>query len=220
MQRFLLILMPVLGVVVLFEGCKNDKRYHDLVQKEVVTVPADAIQDILVFQEELNREFRNPETSPLPDKYRKDFEGLDFFPPDTTYIVEAKFVLTPNAIPFMMPTTTDRKTEEVLFGIAHFSIDGQKHQLEIYQNKKLMLQKEYRDYLFLPFTDETNGEETYAGGRYIDLRIPEEDTIVINFNKAYNPYCAYNKKYSCPLVPSVNALNIKILAGVKAFKKS
>jgi len=76
----------------------------------------------------------------------------------------------------------------------------------------------YEDYLFLPFTDATNGNETYGGGRYIDLSIPNGDQIVIDFNKAYNPYCTYNKKYSCPIVPSQNALDIEIFAGVKAFK--
>jgi uncharacterized protein (DUF1684 family) len=65
--------------------------------------------------------------------------------------------------------------------------------------------------------DDTNGAETYAGGRYIDLAIPGGDSIVIDFNRAYNPYCAYNKKYSCPLVPKVNTLTTEIRAGVKAF---
>ena len=83
-----------------------------------------------------------------------------------------------------------------------------------------MQQEEYRDYLFLPFTDKTNGSETYTGGRYIDLSIPEGDTLEINFNKAYNPYCAYNPKYSCPIVPGVNALDTEVRAGVKAFKGS
>jgi uncharacterized protein (DUF1684 family) len=82
-----------------------------------------------------------------------------------------------------------------------------------------MRQEEYRDYLFLPFADLTNGEETYGGGRYLDLTIPTGNTILLDFNKAYNPYCAYNPKYSCPLVPKQNRLDIPIIAGVKAFKK-
>jgi uncharacterized protein (DUF1684 family) len=98
-------------------------------------------------------------------------------------------------------------------------MNGKEYQLEVYQNKELMLQEEHKDYLFLPFTDKTNGEETYSGGRYIDLAIPEGDSITIDFNKAYNPYCAYNKKYSCPIVPNVNAMDTKVLAGVMDFKK-
>ena len=200
-------------------SCKEEKKYHDVVKIEEIGIQTSAVQDILQFQKELNEEFKNPKTSPLPDRHRKNFEGLDFFSPDTNYIVRARFMLTPEALPFMMPTTTDRKSEEVLFGIAYFSLNGKEHQLEIYQNKKLMLQEKYRDYLFLPFTDKTNGEVTYTGGRYIDLSIPNENFITINFNKAYNPYCAYNKKYSCPLVPSVNELGVAVNAGVKAFRR-
>ncbi|MBT8300777.1 MAG: DUF1684 domain-containing protein [Maribacter sp.] len=199
-------------------GCKQHKKYHDERNIEIANVPHKSLKDILDFQFKLNQEFKNPETSPLPDRYRKEFEGLDFFQPDTNYIVRAKFVLTPEAIPFLMPTTTDRKSEEVVYGIAHFQLNGKEHRLEIYQNKETVLDEEYKDYLFLPFTDQTNGKESYTGGRYIDLSIPKTDTIVIDFNKAYNPYCVYNKKYSCPIVPDVNTLDIRVLAGVKDFK--
>jgi len=205
--------------VLLCFGCKQEKKYHDEVKKEPVIVQSNALKEILGFQSNLDKEFKDPETSPLPDRYRKDFEGLDFFEPDTNYIIQAKFVRTPEALPFLMPTTTDRKSKEVVYGIAHFKLNGIACRLEIYQNEELMLQEEYKDYLFLPFTDKTNGEETYAGGRYLDLSIPKGDTIVLDFNKAYNPYCAYNKKYSCPIVPSVNALDLRVAAGVKDFKK-
>lgn len=214
-MRFLLYL---LFTVFLFStACKEKKKYHDTEKDEVLAAPTDALADILTFQKELNEEFKDPEESPLPDRYRKNFKTLDFFAPDTTYVVEARFVRTPESLPFLMPTTTDRKSKEVVYGIAHFELNGKKRQLEIYQNKELMQQEEFRDYLFLPFTDSTNDRETYAGGRYIDLRIPKSDFIRIDFNRAYNPYCAYNKKYSCPIVPSVNALDTEVRAGVKAF---
>ncbi|MBT2162154.1 DUF1684 domain-containing protein [Zobellia barbeyronii] len=198
-------------------GCKTDKKYHDAPEEKVVVVETDALQAILDHQEKLNKEFKDPETSPLPDRYRKNFEVLDFFAPDTNYVVTAKFVRTPEALPFLMPSTTGDSSEETVYGIAHFTLNGKNRQLEVYQNKELMQQEKFRDYLFLPFTDDTNGVETYTGGRYIDLSIPDGDTIVIDFNKAYNPYCAYNKKFSCPVVPSVNNLDTEILAGVKAF---
>jgi len=213
-----LALFLLLFVVVLSSACKEKKKYHDDVKDKTIEAPTDALADILTFQKELNEEFKNPEESPLPDRYRKNFETLDFFAPDTAYVVEARFVRTPESLPFLMSTTTDRKSKEVVYGIAHFELNGKKRQLEIYQNQELMQQEEFRDYLFLPFTDDTNDKETYAGGRYIDLRIPESDMIQIDFNKAYNPYCAYNKKYSCPIVPSVNALDTEVRAGVKAFE--
>lgn len=204
--------------ILLSTACKEKKQYHDSEEGLTTTAPTDALADILEFQKELNVEFKDPETSPLPDRYRKNFETLDFFAPDTTYVVEAKFVRTPESLPFLMPTTTDRKSKEVVYGIVHFELNGKKRQLEVYQNEELMQQEKYRDYLFLPFTDGTNDKETYAGGRYIDLRIPEGDVIQIDFNKAYNPYCAYNKKYSCPIVPGVNAMDTEVRAGVKAFE--
>ncbi|MBD1259239.1 DUF1684 domain-containing protein [Maribacter polysiphoniae] len=206
-------------LLMVFFSCKKGKKYHDESKVEIENVSNGTLKDILEFQVELNEEFKNPETSPLPDRYRKDFTSLDFFDLDTNYVVKAKFVLTPDALPFLMPTTTERESEETVYGIAYFELNGEEHQLELYRNKELMQEEGYEDYLFLPFTDKTNGEETYAGGRYIDLSIPEGDSITIDFNKAYNPYCAYNKKFSCPLVPSVNALDTKVLAGVKDFKK-
>lgn len=200
-------------------GCKEDKKYHDDVSNKILISQINDLQEILNFQAEKNEEFKNPETSPLPDRYRKDFERLDFFAPDTNYVVQAKLVRTPDAKPFQMPTTTDRKTTEVVYGIAHFMLNGQERRLEVYQNKELMLEEGLEDYLFLPFTDLTNDEETYGGGRYIDLRIPLGEEITIDFNRAYNPSCAYNKKFSCPIVPNINHLQTRVMAGVKAFDK-
>ena len=118
-----------------------------------------------------------------------------------------------------MKTTTNRVSEKRVFGVLSFMLKGEEYELSIYQGKDLMHREGFEDYLFLPFFDETNGDETYGGGRYIDARIPEGDIMTIDFNKAYNPYCAYNDKYSCPIVPRKNYLAMKVEAGVKAFKK-
>jgi uncharacterized protein (DUF1684 family) len=204
-------------IFVVFLSCGDGKKYHD--ETDLTEVPANsALASIIEFQNQLNREFTDPETSPLPDRYRKDFEGLDFFDPDTSYSVEAQLSRTPDALPFLMPTSTDRKSEEVVFGLLNFELKGKTYQLEVYQNEELKTKEGFEDYLFLPFTDETNGKSTYEGGRYIDLRIPQSDRITIDFNKAYNPYCAYNKKYSCPLVPPQNHIATEVKAGVKAFR--
>ncbi len=202
------------GLLVLF-SCKPEKQYHDA--RTELEAATGKLKEIVRFQEEMNASFRNPESSPLPDRYRKNFTGLDFYAPDTSYQVLANFTRTPEAIPFLMPSTTDEKSREVVYGIASFELHGKPHQLEIYHSLDLMDDEGYEDYLFLPFTDETNGLDTYGGGRYIDLTIPDGATILIDFNKAYNPYCVYNKKYSCPLVPRQNNLRTKVEAGVKAF---
>lgn len=210
-MRYLYLIILLLAL-----GCK-EKKYHAETKVDIPVNGSSALSEILEFQKKMNQEFKDPESSPLPDRYRMDFEGLSFFQPDTTYRVVAKFVRTPEAVPFMMPTTTDRKSKEVTYGVAYFSLKGKQYQLEVYQNQELMLEEKYKDYLFLPFLDETNGEETYTGGRYIDLSIPEGDSLIIDFNRAYNPYCVYNKKYSCPIVPTVNSMSLKVMAGVKAF---
>ena len=171
------------------------------------------------WQKEMNADFKDATKSPLKDKDRKNFTGLDFYKFDSTYVVTAKLTRTPDAKPFKMKTTTERRPDYVQFGVVTFNLKGKEYQLNIYQNLGLLDQEGYEDYLFLPFLDNTNGNGSYSGGRYTEARIPEGDTIVIDFNKAYNPYCAYNEKYSCPIVPRANYLDLEIEAGVKAFKK-
>ncbi len=212
-----LVIYFFIGVVIV--SCKEEKRYHDKITPITTEAKNDFESQVYAFQEEMNEEYANPKTSPLYDRHRKDFEGLDFFKPNEKFKVEAILEVTPNTAVFLMPTTTEKKNEERVYGILKFKIDGRPFQLEVYQSARLMEQEEYKDYLFLPFTDLTNSETTYGGGRYIDLRIPDSNKIIVDFNKAYNPYCAYNKKYSCPIVPSVNHLDIAVEAGVKAWNK-
>ncbi|MEO1031740.1 MAG: DUF1684 domain-containing protein [Bacteroidota bacterium] len=171
------------------------------------------------WQKEMNADFKDATKSPLKDKDRKRFKGLDFYKFDSTYVVTARLKRTPEAKPFKMKTTTNRRPEYVQFGVVTFTLKGNEYQLNIYQNLGLIEKEGYEDYLFLPFLDDTNGNGSYAGGRYTEARLPEGDTIVIDFNTAYNPYCAYNEKYSCPIVPRANYLPLKVEAGVKAFKK-
>ena len=205
-------------------SCNNGKRYHDKEhhkEKEASLEVVDSTNYIALIEFErvqLDKEFKTPETSPLSDKRRQNFDQLNYYSIDSVYRVKAYLELTPNEKPFLMTTTTDRKSKEVKFGILHFELLEKKLQLNVYKSLELSKKDGYQDYLFLPFTDNTNGEETYGGGRYLDLKIPKGDSIIIDFNKAYNPYCAYNKKYSCPIVPSENHLDLEIKAGVKVFK--
>ena len=169
------------------------------------------------FQETLNKEYGNKEESPLTEEDFKSFKSLNFYPISEKFIVEAKFVRTPQEKVFKMKTTGTRLPEYVKYGELTFMLDGKTFKLNLYQNIELIKREGYADYLFLPFSDLTCGKESYIGGRYIDMRIPKGDTVTIDFNKAYNPYCAYNHKYSCPIVPLDNDLEIEILAGVKKF---
>lgn len=210
-MRFILLL--TIGLLI---ACKSDKKFHG--EPLAIEGVSEKMKGILEFQSKYDAMFKDPEASPLPDRFRKDFEGLEYYNADTTYVVNAVLERTPDAVPFKMSTTTDEQRNEVVFGIAHFELNGKSHQLEIYRSADEG-EAEVGDYLFLPFLDETNGNETYGGGRYIELEVPSGDSITIDFNRAFNPYCVYNKKYSCPLVPRQNYLRTNVRAGVKDFEK-
>ena len=187
----------------LFAGCR---QYDEAFQQEVKA-----------FQDEWNAFFSDSVRSPLLEEDRKVFEGLDFFPANKEYRADAAFTRTPDEEPFEMPTTKERRPVYVKFGEAQFEMQGKEILLHLFQNQKYAQSEDYDGHLFLPFTDLTSGKETYGGGRYIDLTIPQGDTIVIDFNKAYNPYCAYNHKYSCPIPPPENHIDLEVRAGIKAF---
>jgi uncharacterized protein len=169
------------------------------------------------FQKQINKEYADVNESPLKESDFKTFQGLDFFSINMAYCVEAKFIKTPNQAFFVMATTGSRKPEYVKYGEVHFSMKGETIKLNIYQSVDLAKTEKYKNHLFLPFTDLTNGTQTYGGGRYLDLEIPSGNTITIDFNRAYNPYCAYNVKYSCPIPPKENDIRIEIFAGVRKF---
>jgi uncharacterized protein (DUF1684 family) len=171
------------------------------------------------YQQKMNAEFKDASKSPLKAKDLKTFTQLDFFPVDDTYKVTATLKRTPDAKAFFMPATKEKTSKYKCYGIATFTLNGKEFSLELYQQQDLRTKGLYGNRLFLPFTDETNGFASYGGGRYIDLAIPEGNTIEIDFNKSYNPYCAYNEKYSCPIPPRVNFLKTEINAGIKAYAK-
>ncbi|MEQ3664154.1 MULTISPECIES: DUF1684 domain-containing protein [unclassified Olleya] len=172
------------------------------------------------YQRQMNADFKDAAKSPLTDRDRKVFRSLDFFKFDTIYMVNADFKRTPNETPFKMKTTTDREVDYIKYGEATFTIKDKLLKLNVYQDLDMAIDVGQEEALFLPFMDNTNGVESYKGGRYIEVKLPKDDKIFIDFNKAYNPYCAYNKKYSCPIVPSENILYVRIEAGVKKYTKT
>ena len=165
----------------------------------------------------LNLEFLNPKTTILDSLDQLSFIGLEFYPASPKFYIKARFKRTPNETPFLMKTSTDRLPEYVKYGEAHFEMENKKIVLNIYQNIKYSKIDEFKNDLFLPFTDFTSGDGSYGGGRYIDLKIPDNDLIVIDFNKSYNPYCAYSHRFSCPIPPEENDVSLRIEAGIKSF---
>ncbi|MDH5828330.1 peptide deformylase [Sphingobacterium sp. SG20118] len=155
---------------------------------------------------------------PLP---ADQVQFLDYFPVDQDYRVTADVTLLLGEETFKMPTYDGTSNPYKRYAILNFTLNNKPYQLTVYQSAALFQNPQYKNHLFLPFLDLTNGEESYSGGRYIDLST--EDIIsgkaTIDFNTAYNPYCAYSNGYRCPVPPQENILETKIMAGEKAFHK-
>jgi len=164
------------------------------------------------------------------DKYKKDlFEIIrsdtayvKFFPIDSGYKVSAKVQLIVGRSFFPMPTSSKSSKEATKYALISFTLNGKEQHLYAYQLQQLLDSKEYHSNFFVPFMDGTTGNESYIGGRYIDFvtdDIKNGNTLILDFNKAYNPYCAFKKGYNCPVPPEENRLTILIPAGEMDFAK-
>jgi uncharacterized protein (DUF1684 family) len=179
--------------------------------------------EIEKHREEYKADFLKNSNSPLK---KEDFAYLRFHAPDEKFKVMCEFVPTKrrNAArekPLKIPTSSGQTAIYTKFGELQFEIDGKPYKLTVYQSLKLRNLPQYRDYLFIPFKDLTNAKESYDGGRYLDLRMKEikDDKIYLDFNKAYNPFCAFSAGYSCPIPPKENHLKVAIEAGEMNFAR-
>jgi uncharacterized protein (DUF1684 family) len=152
---------------------------------------------------------------------KNDKKYFRFFPADEQYRVVASFKKITDTVGFIMKTSGSKSKKYFRYGRIQFMLHDSSLHLTVYQSEQLMTDTAYQNYLFLPFTDLTSGEESYAGGRYLDMMIHDikNDCIIIDFNKVYNPYCAYTTGYNCPIPPRENDMPVAIKAGEKAFGK-
>lgn len=169
------------------------------------------------YRKKYKDEFLSSANSPLK---QADLPFLQFYEPDSAYRVVAKFEKS-RGQSFEMPTYSGVNKTYVKYGRVKFRINGRKQTLTVYRSLSLQQLAKYKDYLFIPFKDKTNGDESYGGGRYLDLKTTDikDGELVLDFNKAYNPYCAYSDGYNCPIPPAPNHLPIAITAGEKKFGK-
>lgn len=168
------------------------------------------------FRKKYTSDFLSDPSSPLK---KDDLQFLRFYDADSTYRVVAIKELLPNEPTFVMPVFNGKGQAHVRYALLKFVLKGKSMQLAVYRSIALANIADYKDYLFLPFTDDTNGTSTYGGGRYIDMSTKDftGNTVIIDFNKAYNPYCAFSGGYSCPKPPDENRLSIAIEVGEKLF---
>lgn len=152
--------------------------------------------------------------SPIPPDEREGFDGLEYFPPDPDYRFELPLHEHDETEAITVETTADGEQRYERFGEFRFAVDGTDCTLQAFR-------REDDDGFWVPFRDDTNGEETYPAGRYLDLD-PAEDRVdgewVLDFNDAYNPFCAYSARYECPLIPMDNWLDVRVEAGEKAYE--
>jgi uncharacterized protein (DUF1684 family) len=174
-------------------------------------------KEIEMHREKYTSDFITDKHAPLKEE---DIPFLDFYAADQKFKVACTFKAGGKSLPFEIPTSSGNTKTYARFGQLKFTIDGKKYKLTVYRSLALMKNPLYKDYLFIPFKDETSSYDTYGGGRYLDLRMGDlvKNEIIIDFNKAYNPYCAYSAGYSCPIPPKENYLKINIMAGEKNFK--
>jgi uncharacterized protein (DUF1684 family) len=139
------------------------------------------------------------------------FRGLSYFPPERRFAVSAQLERSAKAEQIVIPTTLNLTKTYHRHGTLRFTIDGQSCALTAYRPVGSRSRK-----LFVPFRDATSGKTTYGGGRYLDLEEPKAGTVVVDFNRAYNPMCTYSSAYNCPIPPAENRLRVAIEAGEKS----
>ena len=165
------------------------------------------------YRKERRKEFLQKERSPLD---RRSVRRVRYFAYAPKWRVPAKVNLIAEGATVAFATSSGVPRDYVAYATLTFGAAGDTHTLTVYRSANASrLPAAYRDYLFLPFTDATNGSTSYGGGRYLDLRITDlrVENFFLDFNRAYNPYCAYAEGYSCPVPPPNNRLPLAIVAG-------
>jgi Uncharacterized conserved protein len=167
------------------------------------------MSELTEFRAEKDEFFREHSQSPLMPEQKRNFKGLEYFPEDPTLRLEVEVERLFDQVPIQMQTSTGGVQMYVRHSRFKFQVDGQDAELTIYQNE---------DGYFLPFVDALAGKETYPAGRYLEPDELHGNRFLVDFNLAYNPYCAYNEMWSCPITPAENRLKVPIRAGEKLFE--
>jgi len=195
-----IVLIAVVTIYYSFSGSDNSEAYVGSIQK---------------MREEKDNTMRNGSDSPFANDSLGTFTGLKYYPVDAAYRIQATLTPIENKKAITLPTSDEKQKSYLEYAYAEFEMQGQRNKLLILE---IMDMGPYRGTLFLAFADQTSAIETYGAGRYLDIKkVPGSTSITLDFNEAYNPYCAYNDNYSCPFPPQENILNVRIEAGEKTY---
>lgn len=178
---------------------------------------ADYARDLNLQRKEKDYYFQSDPDSPIPPEIRVKFPGLAYFPPAPTYRLRVRLTKLPDPEPVTLATSKGIPRPMVKYGYFDFKIDGVKQRLYAYRSVPQPGHHHEDASLFVPFRDATSGKESYGAARYLDLEEEPSSLYTLDFNLAYNPYCAYSDDYVCPFPPKENWLTAAIRAGEKAF---
>jgi len=194
------VIIAVVSIYYSFSGGETSEAYVTKIKK---------------MREEKDHDMRTAPDSPFANDTTQTFKGLNYFPIDASYRISAKLILIEAKKTVLLPTSDDKQKSYLEYAYAEFEMQGVENKLLILE---IMDMGPYRGTLFLSFADKTSAKETYGAGRYLDIKkIPGATSVTLDFNEAYNPYCAYNDNFSCPFPPPENILNIEIKAGEKTY---
>jgi uncharacterized protein (DUF1684 family) len=166
-------------------------------------------------RQERDRAYKNNSQSPIPEADRAAFQGLEYFPWDAGFRFHAVLHRYPRPEKIRIATNTGEIRDGLRYGYFEFNVAGRNCRLQAYRLDEN--EESEKPYLFIPFKDATTGKETYSGGRYLDLPENTQGEYDLDFNEAYNPYCAYGGNFSCPVPPEENWLEVAIQAGEKNY---
>jgi uncharacterized protein len=213
----------LMAAVLLLAGCAGDPEQREIrTLVETPVFPTEELRQAYVDSLEGVRYYKNEwlrshSDSPLDPSEREAFGGVEFYPVDLDLVFHARFTAYEDPEVTPIATTADDEREAIRYGYFDFSVGGRPARLHGY---KFTAHRgtELEGYIFVPFKDATTGDETYAGGRYLDLEEVRPGVVLVDFNDAYNPYCIFNERYTCPIPPEENRIDVAIRAGEKDLR--
>ncbi len=180
-----------------------------------VTAEASCLDSLPAHRAQTESEYLKSDDSPFDKEMRERFAGFSYFAGDAAYCVDASFERTAGEKQFDMAAFNGKTIPFRKYGVFRFQLGGAMRSLVAYQRMDVPAAE--RNWVLVPFQDGTNGKETYGGGRYLEIKFPIRSRTVLDFNHAFNPLCAYDAKFRCPIPPPQNRLAIAVTAGEKAY---